>query len=211
MTRSSGVLGDSIFRPLAKTPYELQESTSQVKSPSTMVSHYAKPIVFTDTTRCYSTGRKNWNICKHHAHFNFVPSGAKSPTANPYSRIEIAPPSSPDKPFFVLNMAPTLLFSGGRLPYDSLKFPLDTSLVNPPLPQSPHWRENGEIGTEEWIGITPHMRGKAGLFSAKGGLEGGKFGDGEAFPDITPWSVGMWMRDFRLTFPVGTDVGKKDK
>lgn len=53
------------------------------------------------------------------------------------------------------------------------------------------------------------MKGKGGLFWAKGGLEGGKYGDDVLFPDVRPWSMGMWLKDFELEFPVSEEPGKK--
>lgn len=50
--------------------------------------------------------------------------------------------------------------------------------------------------------MDPEMKGKAGMFWSKGGLEGGKYGDGVGWPDVKPWSAGMWLRDFSLVFDV---------
>ena len=104
-----------------------------------------------------------------------------------------------------------MFLSAARLPYDSSKLPMNMALVAPPLPQSGHWRENGLVGTDRWVSITPHMRGAAGFFRAKGGLEDAKFADGAGFPDVEPWSLGMWLKDFRATFLDGEEIGKKAK
>lgn len=88
---------------------------------------------------------------------------------------------------------------------------MSMELVAPPLPESPDWRENGLVGTDKWMSITPHMRGTAGFFRAKGGLEGGKYGDDDGFPDVSPWSIGMWLKDFAASFSEAEEIGKKDK
>ncbi|KAI0339249.1 hypothetical protein BDW22DRAFT_1336398 [Trametopsis cervina] len=154
-------------------------------------------------------GRKNWNICKHLAHFNFIPSGATSPNALPYSRVEVSPPDAPDRPFFVINLSATFIGSNARIPFNSALSPLSVEIVCPPLPQSPDWTEDGRVGTDRWISITPAMKGKAGLFKAKGGLEDGKMGDDVGFPDIQPWTIGMWLNEFQLEFPMGIELGRK--
>lgn len=55
------------------------------------------------------------------------------------------------------------------------------------------------------------MTGKIGIFSAKGGLDASKFGDDVGFPDVSPWSYGIWIKDLELTSPEGVELGKKDK
>ena len=66
------------------------------------------------------------------------------------------------------------------------------------------------VGTDRWCMMPLLMKGKAGFARCKGGLDGGKYGDDEGFPDVQPWSLGMWLRDFELTFPVGEFPEKKE-
>lgn len=169
--------------------------------------------IYVSTKESVYNGRKNWNIPKHVAHFTFVPSGAASasPSALPYSRIAVAPPDAPEDPFFVLDLAPTLLLGRGVLPFNSRFVPFSSRIACPPLPQSERWKEDACVGTDRWVALTPGMSGKAGFFSAKGGLPGGAFADNVGFPDVRPFSTAMWLREFKLEFPVGDVLGKKDE
>ena len=158
------------------------------------------------------SGRKNWNIPKNLAHFVFTPGADTSSKALPYSRISVAPHDSPETPFFVIDLSPTMFLSDGIIPFSTHLFP--TSLlqtVNPPLPQSLNWKEDGRVGTETWLAFTSGMKGKAGFFRGAGGLPGGAFGNGIDFPDVKPWSLGMWVREFELNFPIPEVLGKKDQ
>lgn len=76
-------------------------------------------------------------------------------------------------------------------------------IVNPPLPQSPQWETNGEVGTEEWLSFTPKMKGRLTSFKCRGGFEDGKYGDGKGWvegKDI--WSFGIWWQGLELDFEV---------
>ena len=83
-------------------------------------------------------------------------------------------------------------------------------LAMPPLPQDSHWRDpsDGRVGTNRWCSLKPLMKGKMGPFWSQGGLPEGKYGDGVGFPNVKPWALGLWLRDFHLDFPVGTQVGE---
>ena len=155
-------------------------------------------------------GRRNWNIPKYVGHFNFIRKENAGPTDLPYTRIEVAPPSNPDKPFFAVDLTPTSLLSRGSIPFNTAWIPINQDMAHPPLPQSPSWREDALVGTEIWNQLPLLMKGKAGFFWGKGGLEGKKFGDNEGFPDVKPYSLGMWLRNFELDFPVGESFKSKD-
>ena len=107
-------------------------------------------------------------------------------------------------------MTPTSLLSRGSISFNSAWVPINQDLGQPPLPQSPNWREDALIGTELWNQLPLVMKGKAGFFWGKGGLVGKKFGDNEGFPDAKPYSLGMWLRNFELDFPVGESFKGKD-
>ena len=83
---------------------------------------------------------------------------------------------------------------------------MDTCLVQPPLPKSPTWREDAKVGTDHWWATDPSMSGKGAVICGEGGLEGGKYGDDVGMPNINPWKRGLWLKDFRLEFPVGEDI-----
>ncbi|KAJ3479950.1 hypothetical protein NLI96_g8694 [Meripilus lineatus] len=151
-------------------------------------------------------GRKNWNIPKELAHFTFTPSSDPNAKTIPYSKIAVAPVSDPDEPFFVADLTSTWLFSTPVIPFNTSYSPVSMLCIYPPLPQSPQWRENGQVGTDRWWSLAAQIKGKAGLFRAKGGLEGEKFGDNVGFPDVKPMSLGFWLPDAEMLFDVGEEV-----
>ena len=153
------------------------------------------------------TGRKNWNVPKAVAHFEFTPNPkATSPDHLPYAKISLSSPEDPEHPFFAINIAPSRFLSKPWFPYRSTWTPLDTSLVQPPLPESPTWREDAQVGTNHWWAIDPLMSGKGAVIWGNGGLEEGKCGDGVGMPDVRPWKMGLWLKDLRLQFPIGEDI-----
>lgn len=166
--------------------------------------------IYVSSRESVYNGRKNWNICKTLAHFEFTPNPDASYRDLPYSRIAIAPPESHDAPFFLVDLVSIPLLSKGVIPFSSAFLPISTEAVCPPLPQSLTWREDALVGTDRWISLSTKMTGNAGLFRFRGALEGGKLGDGVGFPTVEPWPVAMWLRDFELDFPVGIVLDKKD-
>ena len=150
------------------------------------------------------SGRKNWNIPKQLASFKFFPrEGAVGPSDLPYSRVEVFDPNKPDTPFFAVDLRPTMFFSKARIPFNAKYIPFNQDIAHPPLPQSPNWKQDALVGTDEWNVVPWRVYGKAGLMRSSGGLPGGNYGDNEGFPDVQPWSLGMWLRDFGFTIPVG--------
>ena len=151
-------------------------------------------------------GRKNWNVPKAVAHFEFTPNPkATSPDHLPYTKISLSSPEDPEHPFFAINIIPSRFLPKPWFPYRSSWTPLDTSLVQPPLPESPTWREDGQVGTNHWWAIDPLMSGKGTVIWGKGGLEGGKYGDDVGMPNINPWKMGLWLKDFQLDSPICED------
>lgn len=103
-----------------------------------------------------------------------------------------------------------MFFSSGSIPFNSDIFPHSMlQTVNPPLPQSVYAKEDGQVGTENWVAFVSGMKGKAGFFKSRGGLDGGAYADNIGFPDVKPWSIGMWLREFELEFPVPDILDKK--
>ena len=50
------------------------------------------------------------------------------------------------------------------------------------------------------------MRGKGAVIWGEGGLEGGKYGDDVGMPNISPWKMGLWLKDFQLDFSIGEEI-----
>ena len=57
--------------------------------------------------------------------------------------------------------------------------------------------------------MRPVIKGKMGLIRCKGGLEDGKFGDDLGFPDVHPFSLGMWLPDAEVAWRIGMRLVKK--
>lgn len=100
------------------------------------------------------------------------------------------------EPFFSAVLSPSK-----KMPSFSLQtrfLPLDFTLVQPPL--AGHRSVEGDkhdelVGTSEWKAIKPEFRGKCEVVWGRGGLEGGKWGDGEGFPDMRPFLMGLVWKD----------------
>ncbi|KAL7270642.1 hypothetical protein RUND412_006644 [Rhizina undulata] len=155
-------------------------------------------------------GRKNWNIPKTLAVFTFNPAPLNC--SIPYDTISVALPETPKTPFFTLHLSPLPFYlSSLQLPFTTALSPIDMTLIHPPLPQSPRWREDAVVGTKDWIAVKPKMVGKLTGFLAGKGLRGA-LGDGREFPRVSStWSVGVWWRGLRLEFPMGEEVVREQK
>ena len=110
-----------------------------------------------------------------------------------------------------MDLEPTMFFSNGVLPFSTEMLPLSQELVFPPLPQSSSWQEDACVGSDEWKKASPAMKGKAGFFWSKGGLTSGEYSDKEGFPDIQPWSLGIWVREMSFSFILGESLDKKSQ
>lgn len=138
-------------------------------------------------------GRKNWNIPKELANFNFIPSS--SPTYPPYQRVEISHPSNPEELFVSLDLRPIPLLSRPLIPISSAYVPLNIDLAIPPIPQSDNWKKDGRVGTAEWRYTSVSFCGWAGLVNVQG-----RVGDGKAFPQLNLGSYWTWIKDAHFSF-----------
>ena len=55
------------------------------------------------------------------------------------------------------------------------------------------------------------MTGKATVIWGEGGLAGGKYGDDVGMPDISPWKIGLWIKDFSLDAEAGEEITRDKK
>src|ERR1700761_5370334 len=110
----------------------------------------------------FALGRRNWNIPKHLARFEFTP------TSSGGTRIEVFPPSpatDDEKPFFAATSHP-MRFAPSFY-YKTAWSPLDLALYQPPLPSLQNL-ELSEVpygvnpkslaGTTEWCSILSEIR-----------------------------------------------------
>ncbi|KLO17692.1 hypothetical protein SCHPADRAFT_913514 [Schizopora paradoxa] len=158
-------------------------------------------------------GRRNWNVPKHPARFEF------KALSDSETRISVYPPttgagSTETPPFFsaIVSKALNLLPS---MPLSTKSIPFDSTLVLPPLPSSPS--DPKYAGTDTWKSLPSIMKGKIRFLWVKPGEikdAHGKpqFSDGVGFPKIEPWSLGIhWLPDTVFEIPVAELFTNKDK
>ncbi|KAE8403254.1 hypothetical protein BDV37DRAFT_294677 [Aspergillus pseudonomiae] len=116
------------------------------------VKRYRITRIYVSSLDSVYNGRKNWNIPKTLANFEFVPSDSHYP---PYRQIKVSLPDSPDQPFVSLDLQPIPLISRPLFPISTSYIPMNLETVMPPIPESNDWRENGLVGSEnnEWRSI----------------------------------------------------------
>jgi hypothetical protein len=130
-----------------------------------------------------TTGRRNWNICKHLARFAFTPLRSPHDTNVATAvdsqcpiKIEIFPPtprassSRADRsssPFFSAIVTPSTWLP--NFPFNTRYLPQDLLLIHPPLPASRGHADDDDddtssvVGTDHWISILPSMTGTGGV------------------------------------------------
>ncbi|GAB1521184.1 hypothetical protein RhiTH_004275 [Rhizoctonia solani] len=145
-------------------------------------------------------GRRNWNIPKHLAKFEFTPetpSDPLSPTViSVYPSLSDSPTPdfSPD-PIFRTRVVPSRYLP--KFPLNLSRIPraiLDARLIQPPL--------TDPVGTEKWCMVNPGYAGQAQVMYPEPGLERGRYGDGIGFPDLQPMSIGLWWPKVEIQFPL---------
>ena len=131
-------------------------------------------------------GRKNWNIPKHLAKFNVLdqPDGAVA--------FSVSLPEA-TAPFFDAILRPAPYFGRLHFPYNSNVTGPYLTLYQPPLPAG---TEDYAVGTEKWTKFKPLFKSKSSLSRISGRL----LGDGKAFPQVDPHTVGMYLEDLDMTF-----------
>ncbi|KAI0317308.1 hypothetical protein OF83DRAFT_1058882 [Amylostereum chailletii] len=164
-------------------------------------------------------GRKNWNIPKNVARFEWRSTGSNTTTVKIYHPEGVSAPLSTTKPFF------TAVLSDSRLPSVSVPHRLlrgRSRMIQPPLLPARHTNDYSsvEIGTDDsdnggaapWLSVAPVYKGRWGvsyihpLPKDQGGLEG--YGDGIGYPEMNPISRGMSFEGV-IDFPAADVVGSK--
>ncbi|KAH7381124.1 hypothetical protein BKA64DRAFT_584236 [Cadophora sp. MPI-SDFR-AT-0126] len=182
-------------------------------------------IYVSQAATCWN-GRKNWNIPKHLADFEF------KPLANNALHISVWPletsTSGPTR-----TRSPSPLFSATYKPISyAPSFPvsttaaryvgLDLTLVQPPLPNGTDSSTKELVGTEQWCEVMPLewsrktslgwwdlKRGEATEDDAllggngNGTVGGDEMGYQNWWPGFGRWRVGLMMEDATIEFPEG--------
>ncbi|KAJ0423277.1 hypothetical protein BJY00DRAFT_310407 [Aspergillus carlsbadensis] len=154
--------------------------------------------IYVSTDASVWNGRRNWNIPKHRAVFDFKPVGKSDLELRVYHPPDSPAPLNPKVPFF------SALLKGSALPRIPVPRITPLSIVQPPLLKSrwPAGIQDATIATDDsengrenpWLLIKPGFKGKLALAYA-GKLEDGEetleyHGDGVGFPRVKLWSVG---------------------
>ncbi|KAL2859232.1 hypothetical protein BJX68DRAFT_276626 [Aspergillus pseudodeflectus] len=154
--------------------------------------------IYVSTDASVWNGRRNWNIPKHRAVFDFKPVGKSDLELRVYHPSDTPAPFNPKVPFF------SALLKGSSLPRVPIPRMAPLSLVQPPLSRSrwPASIQDAAIATDDpengrqnpWLVIKPGFKGKWGLAYAKKLEDGDEtleyHGDGVGFPRVKLWSVG---------------------
>lgn len=153
-------------------------------------------------TEKYATGRKNWNIPKHLARFEFSspPVGKDNPTAKTL-KLAVYPfdtDSADTPPFFSATLTPSRFIPS--IPLSTNYLPLNTYLVQPPCVEGP---EPMLCGTDQWGGvqISAHTsRARLMWVKTDEATEEDKK-EGTHWPAVKPWSFGVWLENATLEIP----------
>ncbi|KAI9375063.1 hypothetical protein BJX61DRAFT_550338 [Aspergillus egyptiacus] len=157
--------------------------------------------IYVSTDASVWNGRRNWNIPKHRARFEFTPVANSNDLSLKVYHPEDAPaPLNPHLPFF------TAILKDSSLPKLPLPRLASFALTQPPLchPRYPDGVQDAVIATDDpengrenpWLSIKPSFHGKWGLAYASRLEEGDGgetlewHGDGVGFPRVKLWPVG---------------------
>lgn len=149
----------------------------------------ASPLLFLRTD--ISAGRVNWNIPKHLARFEFSsPSRWKGDSSPSELKVSVFEPGEDVKePFFSATLTSAKWLPS--FPLSTRYFPLDTTLVQPPLPAGD---EAMLAGTETWKVC------KLSVWTQRASMmwvdvATSKNSEDKAWPDVKPWSMGLCVED----------------
>ncbi|ORY60285.1 uncharacterized protein BCR38DRAFT_349990 [Pseudomassariella vexata] len=155
-------------------------------------------------------GRKNWNIPKHLAQFEFrdLPDGSTNVKVYPHDTTGDPTEANPNHtPFFQATIKsvpwlPSFPFSLGWLPYIGV----DVSIVQPPLPEGTGSHKE-LVGTNQWCKIVPNQSGKTSLAwidLSQRDDDGKLHGQHESFwPGLGRWQLGIKMENTDIVFGMG--------
>ncbi|KIK68551.1 hypothetical protein GYMLUDRAFT_36001 [Collybiopsis luxurians FD-317 M1] len=155
--------------------------------------------IYVSTKESTANGRRNWNIPKQVAHFNYTHNSDGS------WDLAVSLPSDIEKPFFHISTHPVPILGALHLPIDSSILGSYTRMLQPSLPKGPS--SSPEIvgsGEPKWAALIPVIKGKMYLATYKPKIlaaEGEKaVADGVNFPALVPWKLGSVLEDVDINF-----------
>ncbi|KAK1518044.1 uncharacterized protein CCOS01_12301 [Colletotrichum costaricense] len=184
--------------------YTIEENGKRIKKKNARITR----IYVSQKYTCWN-GRKNWNIPKHLATFDWKTNsdGSTSVRVFPHDTSgDIEETAASTTPLFQATFKPIPYVPSFPLSLDILKYVgVDATLVQPPLPQGSG--SQGELpGTDRWCSIAPGQSSKKtslGWFDIRQADEKGHIiGEHENFwPMLGRWQIGMKMEDSVVSFP----------
>ncbi|KAJ3753802.1 hypothetical protein EV360DRAFT_87436 [Lentinula raphanica] len=174
--------------------------------------------IFVSTKESVANGRRNWNIGKELAKFNY--------TRNPDGSWDLAVyPLEQADPFFHISVRPIPVLGSIPIPMDFKILGSYFRLLHPPLPSGPtgsasavvqsNTNPDGSLKEPKWAALIPAIKGKMKLvtyeskvdLSAEAGGEDSEQGgrkkaiaDGVNFPAVVPWKLGAYLEDVDIDF-----------
>lgn len=174
-----------------QTPCEIQKGKPRLRIPRIYVSE----------REAMYNGRRNWNIPKRLANFKFSAPAVKKDESPPKElSVSVYPFESNEdgQPFFSATLTPSRWLPA--VPFSTNWLPLNTYLVQPPLPAG---SDKVTCGTDEWRGfeVTVHAK-RARLAWAQMQQQETQDGQGNYWPTLKPWKLALWLEDATLEIPV---------
>ncbi|KAF3351313.1 hypothetical protein VD0002_g6464 [Verticillium dahliae] len=187
--------------------YTVEEAGRRVKKRNARITR----IYVSQRQTCWN-GRKNWNIPKHLAAFDWQDHQDGSTTIKVYPHdtepVSAAEASPSKTPFFQTTFRPTPFVPSFPISMSLFKhLGVDATLVQPPLPQGQG--SHGELpGTDRWCAVAPDQssrRSSIGWFDLRQtDDQGNVVGEHENFwPGFWRWHLGVKMEDAEIGFGEG--------
>lgn len=149
-------------------------------------------------------GRKNWNLPKHLARFEFSAPPVKKGTPPPKElTVAVFPHGSTEgdtaRPFFQATLTPVR--SLPALPFSTKWSPLNTMLIQPPLPQGD---DRLLCGTDTWKALEIGFRSRRArlMWVGQADEDAGAVAREGHWPGVRPWRIGLWLEAATLEVPV---------
>jgi len=183
--------------------YTVEENGKRIKKKNARITR----IYVSQKYTCWN-GRKNWNIPKHLAAFDWKTNadGSTSVKVFPHDTSgDVKEASASATPLFQATFKPIPYVPSFPLSLGIFKYMgVDPTLVQPPLPEGDG--SQGELpGTDRWCSISPGQscrRASLGWFDIRQADEKGNLvGEHENFwPGLGRWQIGLKMENSDVTF-----------
>ncbi|WYZ42462.1 hypothetical protein EsH8_VI_000161 [Colletotrichum jinshuiense] len=182
--------------------YTVEENGKRIKKKNARITR----IYVSQKYTCWN-GRKNWNIPKHLAAFEWKENTDGSTTVKVFPHDtsgDLKEASASTTPLFQATFKYVPYVPSFPLSLDIFKYFVDATLVQPPLPEGNG--SQGELpGTDRWCSISPGQNSKKaslGWFDIRQTDENGNaVGEHENFwPGLGRWQLGLKLENSDVTF-----------